>query len=158
MIRPYRDELRRRTVEFISGLADWRLAFSLTFAFDAPPKVAHREVKKYLREIARDHEHRHVQIALACGWQTGGRLHYHLLGAPLEGGDFSTNAHVIEGLWRHGNALVEPVRDREDAVGYLVKHKHWISVVACDKQRPCRRKHGCRFDGRWPSLGEVLTT
>lgn len=158
MTRVHQGELRHRTVEFIRDFADWRWFITLTFARDVSSKKAHEAVREFLNEVAGNHEHRHIRIALAYEKQFRGRLHAHLLAAPLDGGDFSTDARLIERSWLHGDAQVEPVRDREDAVGYLVKHKHWIPVVACDKQRPCRRKRGCRFDGRWPSLGEVLTT
>ena len=150
-----RGALHRGSVEFVRDLADWAWFATLTFDRDIPPQAAHAAVKRYLNQLARDCEHRHVRVALGCGLQTGGRIHYHLLLAPLDGGDFSTSTHAAERLWRLGNAQVEPVRDQGGAADYLVGHGSWITAVACDRSRPCRRKRGCRYDAPWPSLGEV---
>jgi len=157
MTRPNHGGLRRHTAEFIRELADWRLFITLTFDRDVPAGAAHEAVKAFLREIATRYERRHFRVAWGCEWQLGGRPHYHVLAAPIDGGDFVTERLVLERLWTWGDCRVEHVRDGAAVAGYLAKHAHSDAVVVCDRSRPCRRKHGCRHGGPWPAVGEYIT-
>jgi hypothetical protein len=155
--RPTGSGLCRQAAEFVGDLADWQLFITLTFAWDASPDAAHAALKAFLRLIAAEHERRHLVVSWGGGRQFKGRLHYHILAVPYEGGDFRTDPRVLERLWHDGDCRVEPVRDREKASEYLVAHEFWNVAVVCDRTMPCRRKHGCRFDRPWPSAGENVT-
>ncbi|MDD5308660.1 MAG: hypothetical protein PHU25_15185 [Deltaproteobacteria bacterium] len=149
--------LHRETVDFLHDLAAWTLFFSLTFRKPVTVEEALGAVKEYCQAIARLHEHQHVRFAWFGGQQQGGRIHIHILGATIPCMEFKSSSRELERLWRHGNAEVEDVHDRAAVVSYLMRKKHdfWNTAIACDRACPCRRKHGCRHGGRWPSPLEV---
>lgn len=152
------DGLREQRVAFIHDLADWKLFITLTFSWDVSHHGAHDAVKAFLREIAAKHEHRHLIVAWGGGRQFKERLHYHILAAPFDGGDFRSDPRVLERLWLAGDGEVKPVRDRMGSAVYLFEQEFWNVAVVCDRTKPCQRKHGCRLGSRYPSMEESFTT
>ena len=155
--RSNQTQLRHVTAGFLADLADWELFLTLTFSADVSLDRGYGAFKDYLQGIATERECQHYHLVWAGGRQRCGRLHFHAMVARLDQERFKLSQSEFKQLWRWGDCRVEAVRDQMAAAQYLLKHDFWHVVMVCDRTRPCRRKHGCRYGPTWPSPREVAT-
>ena len=125
-------ELRNAWTEYITGFADWRSFWSLTFSEqDRTHDVTRDEATFLFRRLIQSLNrnlfgnnytrivgHCYFSYAIAYEFQKKGTLHIHVLA------DRRTNWQLINRLWRQmaGICLVEPVSGRDGAAKYMSKY------------------------------------
>jgi len=145
----------RRDAEFIHEAANWEVFAHLTHRHDVSPAVSFHNFTKYCRNVATKVVHGHVWVAWSMARQRMGRIHYHVLLGRYHENTEPLDEQELRHLWLYGEKTKVERVESCGAEVYLAKHETWDLNVACDRPRPCRRKHGCRLaPGSWPTFNE----
>ncbi len=138
--------------------ADWEIFATLTHRHDISAVSSFENFTRFCSGVARTVVRGHVWVAWTMARQRLGRIHYHALLARYHQNTEPLDTRAIGNLWYYGERPKIETVGSYGAALYLAKHQTWDLNVACDRPRPCRRKHGCRLaPGPWPTgKGNVL--
>ncbi len=132
-----RVEMRQTVGEFIAGRYAWTHWFTLTYRDAVSMYRAERDLKTWLRSLARELLCAHVPVAWAIDLQRHGGAHIHvLLALPADISPSPTR--LLESQWRYlikGAGFTDGERYRPDKAApfYMAGHAEWDMNVACPR-------------------------
>ena len=146
--------LIRDTVEFFANKADWNVWGTLTYADFVTFEQSQKDLRCYLRHVAKNIIGEHVPAFWATDPQHRGVPHHHLL-LQLPDRLDSALTRTLRATWltthpRAGFSRFSRVRDPHRRIYYAVAtHGYWDFNVACSRRPRCRRSTCIVAPGPW---------
>jgi len=143
-----RSQIRQASGEFIRDLYPWTYWITLTYLYSASVYQTERDLKVWLRFVARELARDHVPVAWVIDLQQNGRAHIHVLLA-LPPKMSPSPIRLLQSQWRYlikgaGGTKCEIYNPADSAAFYMVRHDaEWEVNIACDRSPRCRRS-GCK--------------